>query len=136
VTFTPGRLTPLFARVKGEAELALAKMQQENPSSFRATTVRPGFVDWTGHDELKSFLPDFGAFKSITGSVMSPVTKYLANGKWSSPTEPLGRFMTGMAMGMWDGALDGEGVERLSSGLTVVENTGIRRVMGLNGGRE
>lgn len=132
-TFTPGRLTPFFGRVKGEAELALAEMQKENPASFRATTVRPAFVDWTGHEELKPYLPDLGAFKNITGSVMSPVMKYLANGKWSSPTEPLGRFMTGLAMGMWDGALDGEGVERLSGGLTVVSNTGIRRVVGLDG---
>ncbi|KAK4031180.1 hypothetical protein C8A01DRAFT_21570 [Parachaetomium inaequale] len=130
-TFTPGRLTPIFGRVKGETELALAEMQKSNPSSFRATTVRPGFVDWTGHEEIKPFLPDLGTFKNVAGSIMSPVMKYAAKSKWS-PTEPLGRFLTGMATGLWDGALGGEGVERLPGGFTVVENTGVRRLIGLD----
>jgi hypothetical protein len=130
-TFTPGRFTPFFGRVKGEAELALAEMQKANPSSLRATTVRPAFVDWTGHEEIKPFLPDLGLFKNAAATVLSPVAKHLARSKWS-PTEPLGRFLTGMAMGMWDGALEGEGVEKLPGGFTVVDNPGIRRVMGLD----
>jgi hypothetical protein len=130
-TFTPGRLTPIFGRVKGETELALAEMQKSNPSTLRATTVRPGFVDWTGHEEIKPFLPDLGTFKNVLGGIMSPVMKYAAKSKWS-PTEPLGRFLTGMATSMWDGALDGEGVERLPGGFTVVENMGVRRLIGLD----
>ncbi|KAK4244787.1 hypothetical protein C7999DRAFT_16980 [Corynascus novoguineensis] len=130
-TFSPGRLTPLFGRVKGETELALAEMQKANPSLLRATTVRPSFVDWTGHAEIKPFLPDLGTFMNVAGSILSPIAKYAARSKWS-PTEPLGRFLTGMAMGMWDGALEGEGVERLPGGFTVVENPCMRRVMGLD----
>ncbi|KAK3306413.1 uncharacterized protein B0T15DRAFT_395497 [Chaetomium strumarium] len=127
-TFTPGRFTPFFGRIKGETELALAEMQKANPSSFRASTVRPGVVDWTGHAEVKPFLPDIGLFRSVAGVVMSHITKRVAPSKWS-PTEPLGRFLTGMAMGMWDGALEGEGVQRLPSGFTVVDNNGIRRLI-------
>ncbi|KAH6857005.1 hypothetical protein B0I37DRAFT_368988 [Chaetomium sp. MPI-CAGE-AT-0009] len=130
-TFTPGRLTPIFGRVKGEAELALAEMQKSNPSSLRASTVRPSFVDWNGHEEIKPFLPELGAFKTVVGGILSPMMKYVGKSKWS-PTEPLGKFLTGMAMGMWDGALDGEGVQRLPGGFAVVENPGFRRVMGLD----
>ncbi|KAK3903390.1 hypothetical protein C8A05DRAFT_32889 [Staphylotrichum tortipilum] len=133
-TFTPGRLTPFFGKVKGEAELSLGEIQASNPASFRATSVRPAFVDWTGHEEIKPFLPDFGLIKNVAGSVMSPIVRFAAGSSWS-PTKPLGKFLTGMAMGMWDGALDGEGVERLPSGLAVVRNTGIRRVMGLDAER-
>ena len=130
-TFTPGLLTPFFGRIKGETELALAEVQKSNPTSFRATSVRPGFVDWTGHEEIKPFLPDLGVLKNVTGSIFSPIAKYAARGSWS-PTEPLGRFLTGMATGMWDGALDGEGVERLPGGSAIVGNKGLRRVMGLD----
>ncbi len=130
-TFTPGLLTPFFGRIKGETELALAELQKSNPTSFRATSVRPGFVDWTGHEEIKPFLPDLGVLKNVTGSIFSPIAKYAARGSWS-PTEPLGRFLTGMATGMWDGALDGEGVERLPGGSAIVGNKGLRRVMGLD----
>jgi hypothetical protein len=124
-------LTPIFGRVKGETELALAEMQKSNPSSLRASTVRPAFVDWAGHEEIKPFLPEIGTLKSVAGSILSPMMKFVGKSKWS-PTAPLGKFLTGMAMGMWNGALDGEGVEKLPGGFTVVNNPGFRRVMELD----
>jgi hypothetical protein len=131
-TFAPNYFTPFFGRVKGETELALAELQKLNASTLRATTVRPGFVDWTGHAELKPYLPAIGAFKNVAGSIISPVFRYGLKSKWT-PTEPLGRFLTGMATGMWDDALDGgEGVQRLPGGFTVVENSGLRRLIGLD----
>jgi hypothetical protein len=106
-------------------------MQESDPSSLRATTVRPGGVDWTGHDELKPYLPEMGAAKNLLAAILLPVMRYSATSRLS-PTEPLGRFLTGMAMGMWDGALQGEGVQRLLGGSAVVENKGFRRLMGLD----
>ncbi|KAL2018374.1 hypothetical protein VTK56DRAFT_909 [Thermocarpiscus australiensis] len=129
-TFSPGPFTPFFGRVKGEAELKLAEMRESNPS-FRASTVRPGFVDWTGHAEIKPVLPELGLIRTALGHAFTPIARYLARDRWS-PTEPLGRFLTGMAMGKWDDVLEGEGVETLPGGFKVVENTGIRRVMGLD----
>lgn len=102
-------------------------MQRQNPTTLKATTVRPGFVDWTGHEEIKPYLPEMGAAKNVMATVLSPVAKQTMRGKWS-PTEPLGRFLTGMAMNMWEGALDGEGVERLPGGFTVVNNPAMWRV--------
>ncbi|KAK4097685.1 hypothetical protein N658DRAFT_569187 [Parathielavia hyrcaniae] len=138
-TFSPGVFTPFFGRIKGETELALAEMQKANPSALRATTVRPAFVDFTGHDEIKPHLPEVGRLMSAVVTVMNTVTRRLGllRSKWA-PTEPLGRFMAGMAMGMWDGALDGGGVDRLPGGFTVVHNHGMRRIMGLDaaGGSE
>lgn len=106
-------------------------MQKSNPSLLRASTVRPAFVDWTGHEEIKPFLPEIGTLKSVAGSILSPMMNYVGKSKWS-PTAPLGKFLTGMAMGMWDGALDGEGVEKLPGGFAVVNNPGFRRVMELD----
>ncbi|KAK4121568.1 hypothetical protein N657DRAFT_647745 [Parathielavia appendiculata] len=106
-------------------------MQKQNPSSLRATTVRASLVDWIGHEEIKPYFPDFGLLINVAGSILMPVARRPARSKWCT-TEPLGRFLTGMAMGVWDGALEGEGVERLPGGFTVVENPGFRRIMGLD----
>ncbi|KAH6612949.1 hypothetical protein B0J18DRAFT_441444 [Chaetomium sp. MPI-SDFR-AT-0129] len=127
-TFRPGLFTPIFGRVKGETELALAEMQRQNPTTLKASTVRPSFVDWTGHEEIKPYLPEIGAAKNTFATLLSPVAKHAIKGRWS-PTGPLGRFLTGMATNMWEGALDGEGVERLPGGFTVVDNPAMWRVL-------
>ncbi|KAL8975918.1 MAG: hypothetical protein Q9205_007979, partial [Flavoplaca limonia] len=44
VTRTPGRFTPLFARVKGEAETSLLAMRSDAPG-LRIWNVRPAFID-------------------------------------------------------------------------------------------
>lgn len=129
-TTSPGRFTSLFARVKGEAELALDDMQKANPS-FRVSSVRPAFIDWTGHAELKPYLPDFGVVKTVFPYLFSPLMRLGARSFWS-PTEPLGQFLTGMAMGRFESKLAGEGFETLSGGLAIVENAGFRRMMGLD----
>ena len=59
-------------------------------------------------------------------------------GVWS-PTEELGGFLTKLATGRWDGehgsggGLEGKGVERVKRGMVVVENEGVRRLMGSDG---
>ena len=40
-TLTPGRFTPIFGRVKGETEKALAEMRSAEPASFHACSVQP-----------------------------------------------------------------------------------------------
>ncbi|KAL8671696.1 MAG: hypothetical protein Q9168_003796 [Polycauliona sp. 1 TL-2023] len=44
VTRTPGMFTPLFARVKGEAETSLLALRSETPG-LRIWNVRPAFID-------------------------------------------------------------------------------------------
>ena len=129
-TFTPGALTPLFGRVKGETELALAAMRKANPQ-FRASTVRPSFVDAASHEAIKPYIPEPPFSQRAAVGVLGPVIRGFGKSRWS-PTEPLGKFLVGMAQATWEaqGKLEGKGLEKVGD-FPVVENTAIRRVMGL-----
>lgn len=130
-THTPGMFTSLFGRVKGETELALANLRKENPR-LHANTVRPGVVDWTGHDAILPFVPRQGLIRGVLAPIVFPVVRvgYKAE---SCPTEPLGMFLAEMAMGRYgEEKLQGAGVERLAGGSIVVSNAGFRRLTGLD----
>lgn len=120
-TFAPGRLTPIFGRVKGETELRLAEMRKANPA-FHASSIRPAFIDSAAHDAIKPYLPSTGVLATVFG----PGLRAFAKSRWS-PTEPLGKFMTEMAMGRWDASLEGLGIEKVGD-FPVVENVGFRRL--------
>jgi len=129
-TQQPGRLTPLFGRVKGETEVALAEMRKANPL-FRASAVRPAFVDAAAHDAVRPYLPAQPASTRVANLVLGPAIRVAARGSWS-PTEPLGRFLAEMATGRWEGRLQGPGVERLGES-PVLGNAAFRRLYGLDG---
>lgn len=123
-TFTPGMMTPLFGRVKGETELALAEMRRRSPG-FTAVSVRPAFVDWVGHEAVQKYIPPQGVLMGGLGRVLhGMVSAGLFRASWS-PTEMLGRVLVDMAMGRWKGEeIKGRGVEVLDGGFGVVENVG------------
>lgn len=127
-TLEPGRFTPIFSRVKGETELALAEMRREDPL-FRASTVRPTFIDWAAHDAIKPYVPPRPFMPGVAEAVFGPVIRTAVKSYWS-PTEPLGRFLTGMAMRRFDGDMEGAGIEKVGA-FPVIENTAFRRLMGL-----
>ncbi|KAK0736183.1 hypothetical protein B0T21DRAFT_289559 [Apiosordaria backusii] len=133
-TFKPGLFTPIFGKTKGETELALADIRKKNPL-FQASTVRPGFVDWIEQDKkVTGYMPDMGVLKTGFGHLLHSVIGFAMRDNWS-PTEPLGGFLTGLAMGKWSGELKGlQGGEGqvLEGGFPVVENKFMRRVMGLD----
>jgi uncharacterized protein YbjT (DUF2867 family) len=130
-TQTPGIFTPLFGRVKGETEAALAAMPSP---SFVPITMRPAGVDPTAHAAIQGFAPAFGT----TQRVAVALTQMLWSGMLS-PTEPLGVFLRDLAMGKVDSRPDfeGKGVSRIrigggeEEGGFVVGNAGFRRLMGL-----
>ena len=128
-TLKPGVLTPLFGRIKGETELILSAMRKENPS-FRASTIRPAFIDFAAHDAIKPYVPPMGAARSALLGVFGPVVRATAKGSWS-PTIPLGRFMTEMAMGKWDAKLQSEQMEKLGD-FPILENGTFRKLAGLD----
>ncbi|KAK3688752.1 hypothetical protein B0T22DRAFT_426676 [Podospora appendiculata] len=133
-TFHPGALTPLYARVKGETELALAQMRRDVPT-FRADSVRPSAVDHFDHDAVKPYIPVQGAGRDILmGYLLRPLFKRgVLQSRWS-PTQPLGVFLTEMAMGKWDEkTLGTKGVEKLEGGSLIVENSAFIRAAGLDG---
>ncbi|KAK3312200.1 nucleoside-diphosphate-sugar epimerase [Apodospora peruviana] len=133
-TFRPAFYSPIFARVKGETELALAEMRRQNPL-FKVNTVRPAFVDPLDHKEILSYIPKSTPALGFGGGLL---IRAVGRGVKSihSPTEPLGRFLTKMAMGKFDTTFEKEGgkikFERLEGGFTVVENGALRRMAGLD----
>ncbi|KAG6363910.1 hypothetical protein INS49_009013 [Diaporthe citri] len=122
-TTRPGRLTPTFGRVKGETERALAEMRRANPS-FRASSIRPAFVDAAQHDAIRPYVPATGAAWRAMLAVVGPPIRSLAKGSWS-PTLPMGRFMAEMAMGRWEDGMraGGPAVERIGDAMKLLNCT-------------
>ncbi|KAH7024225.1 hypothetical protein EDB80DRAFT_886622 [Ilyonectria destructans] len=108
-THTPGRFSPIFARVKGETEQALADFAAAAAPSLRVYSPRPAFIDAAHHKSIQPVL-----------------TKGL-----HTPTPMLGDFLTQMAMGKLDGRLEGTPAASKLGSSWIVENSGIRNLMGL-----
>ncbi|KAK0621999.1 hypothetical protein B0T17DRAFT_494562 [Bombardia bombarda] len=131
-TFQPGPFTATYSRVKGETELLLAEMRRQHPL-FRASTMRPAYINYAAHDAIKPFVPKRPFLTRTMESLVGPVIS-LGISSMNSPTGPLGRFLTEMAMGRWDGELakgKAPGFEQLEGGFTVVNNVGFRELKGL-----
>ncbi|KAJ5184300.1 hypothetical protein N7491_007832 [Penicillium cf. griseofulvum] len=126
-TQTPGRFSPIFARVKGTTEELLGTLSELNPT-FRVDSVRPGFVDPATHHAIKPYIPS-GIVSNLGLALLAPGLRYFMQSK-HSPTEHLGSFLTEMAMGRHEEILQGPGVFKLGGGY-VVENSGMRRILGL-----
>lgn len=130
-TQNPGRFSPIFARVKGETESLLGMLSKEN-ANFRVDSVRPAFVDPATHDAIKPYIPASpfdGVLAKAGMAVLAPGIRCLYK-SMHSPTEHLGSFLTDMAMGQYERNLQGPGVFGLGGGF-VVENAGMRRILGL-----
>ncbi|KAJ0115616.1 nucleoside-diphosphate-sugar epimerase [Diaporthe amygdali] len=134
-THNPGRFTPIFGRVKGETEKALAEMRKANPS-FHASSIRPAFVDAAHHDAIKPYIPAQGLARDAMLAVLGPPVRAFLKGSWS-PTLPMGRFMTEMAMGKFDTQMraGGPAIEKIGE-FPVLGNSAFRRLAGLDGDKK
>lgn len=129
-TQEPGTFSQLFAKVKGEIEADIGEISAKHPETFQADSVRPAFVDPATHEAIKPYIPSNPGILYKVGMVLlGPGIRHLYK-SMHSPTDQLGPFLTEMAMGKMDGKLQGPGVFKLGGGW-VVENKGIRRMMGL-----
>lgn len=106
-------------------------MRKANPS-FHASSIRPALVDAAQHDAIKPYIPALGLARSAMLAVAGPPVRAFAKGSWS-PTLPLGRFMTEMAMGRWEGQMraGGPAIERLGE-FPILGNSAFRRLAGLD----
>ncbi|KAJ5215041.1 hypothetical protein N7468_010720 [Penicillium chermesinum] len=128
-TQNPGRFTPIFGRVKGEAEVALLALAKQYPS-LKPFSVRPAFVD-PAHDPevLKVVMkrPDQQTLlKKGMHSLLGPVVRATAPGT-VSPTEYLGKFLTDLAKGNGQ-PLEGKGVTGEGR---IINNVAFRREVGI-----
>lgn len=128
-TLQPGRFTPLFARVKGETELALSEMRTANPL-FHAMSMRPYFIDYIAHDAIKPYIPNQGLIRSTAMAAIGPIIRAGVKSQWS-PTIPLGQFLVELAAGGYRNQLQGDGIEKLA-GFAIIDNLAFRRLVGLD----
>ncbi|OPB38920.1 hypothetical protein A0O28_0020260 [Trichoderma guizhouense] len=130
-TQTPGRFTNLYGKTKGEAELALSQMRITNPRLL-ADAVGPGFVDGKDHAEIRPYLPNQGLF--IDGTKMLLRKPIEVGAKWlHCPSEPMGRFLVGMALGKYETQLQSGNVDMvtLNGGLRIIKNVAMKQLVGL-----
>jgi hypothetical protein len=128
-TYNPGRFTQTFARVKGEAELALVDLSKQEPFSktLRIYNARPGGVDGTSQPEIWDQIVARRSFLwRCSMKIMIPPLNVLSK-NLMIPTPELGKVLTELAMS--DGKpLEGKGIEGEGR---LVRNIGVRRMGGL-----
>ncbi|KAI1332369.1 putative nucleoside-diphosphate-sugar epimerase [Xylariaceae sp. FL0255] len=127
VTTEPGRFTPLYARVKGETEVALAKIRNENPL-MRISSVRPGGVDGTAHEATKPYQPAMPVAYRVLSPLLTPIA--LLYPSMHSPTKELGVFLTEMAMGKHNVTAPDNDIQMIGQ-FPILENSAFRRMSGL-----
>ncbi|CAG9942256.1 unnamed protein product [Clonostachys rosea f. rosea IK726] len=128
-TTKPTSRSVIFARVKGETELALAEMRKQNPS-LHALSVRPAIVDSSAHNAIQPYVPEPSFPIKAARFVLSPIAR-----TWfpshTSPTEPLGRFLAEAAMGRHrEHFKPGPGIEMIGD-FPILENSVFRKLAGL-----
>ncbi|KAI0846720.1 putative nucleoside-diphosphate-sugar epimerase [Daldinia vernicosa] len=128
-TTQPGRFSAIFARVKGETELALAEMRKANPS-FHASSIRPAFIDSASHDAIKPYIPAKTPLYAAAYVLLGVPMRYVAKSYWS-PTQDLGRFLTEMAMGRYKDQFKAKDIQ-LEGEFPILENSAFRRLSGLS----
>lgn len=139
-THHPGLLTPLFGRVKGEAERALGEFSASSQQHFHALAVRPAFVDPSAHAAIQPYLAGLlpwwrRAALALLGRLAGAGA--LVPAARHSPTEPLGRFLTGLAMGQeWQQQQQGDsvqvlGVEKGPGGSVIFPNAAFAQLAGV-----
>lgn len=120
-THTPGMFTPLYGKVKGDAEKALLELHKSMPN-LRPLIVRPAGVDWHDHAEIHPFIPQKPWWVKAVLPVIAAGFKSM-----HTPTRELGKVLTELAMGAGQ-PLQGKDV---LAGGRVVPNVAFRRMAGL-----
>lgn len=124
----------LFARVKGQVEVALADMRNSNPNCFHASSTRPMAVDASGHAAIAPYIPTPPFAYRLLIPVLGPVVRTWFKGI-HSPTEPLGRVLAELATGRHEeqvavAASAGDDVQMIGD-FPILENRTLRRLVGL-----
>ncbi|KAL9609597.1 MAG: hypothetical protein Q9167_005640 [Letrouitia subvulpina] len=98
-TSSPGIFTPYFGKIKGHAETELSNLSaQQEYSSLKVYSLRPGAVDPKQHQEIHEWIPKGKGFKAVVSSPMLAVVRAVGP-SLVSPTKDLGRVLTELAMG-------------------------------------
>lgn len=134
-TQTPGKYSNLYGRTKGETEIGLSEMRSAN-SRLLAEAVGPGFVDGKGHAAIQPYLQQQGFLMDKSKMLLRKPIELAA--KWlHCPTEPMGRFLVGMALGKYETLLRADpDIVTMDSGLRVIKHSTITRITSLENWNE
>ena len=136
-THSPGRFSQIFARVKGETELALLGFSEQHPN-VRSIITRPGGVDGTYQPAIKEVFEGWKQKQGLAIRAAAPVLLPLLRATYKnmiSPTEELGKTLVELAMREEGTPLKGPGVEGVNGEGDegwVVRCRGLRRMGGLS----
>jgi nucleoside-diphosphate-sugar epimerase len=122
-TQKPGAFTPLFGKVKGQAETDLLNFSEKN-SNISVYVARPAAVDPGQHKELLALGKTSAT--PMLAKVLFPAM-YTIYPSMMSPTRELGQALVKLAM-MKGEAVQGPGVEQNGR---IVNNVGLRSMVGL-----
>ncbi|ROT41971.1 hypothetical protein SODALDRAFT_326141 [Sodiomyces alkalinus F11] len=129
-TQKPGPFHPLYARTKGQTEARLSEIAAQSQGRFVVDSLRASTVDPTGHEAVLKVVPRDGVLKRLgfaANRVLVPAMY--------APSEPLGRFLTGLALGKYEAQLAEGGTEGAKVGrlprVRLLENPMFRRLIGL-----
>lgn len=128
-THTPGRFTQQFARVKGQAELAILALGKQAPydKTLRPIITRPAGVDGSSQPEIwKPIMQRRGTMYRTWFTPMLYVVRATYK-NMMSPTPELGKVLVDLAMAD-EAPLKGKGVECDGQ---LVTNIGLRDMGGL-----
>jgi hypothetical protein len=121
----PGRFTPYFGRIKGQAELDLKALAETTPS-LRQFSLRLGGVDYNNHPEVIAAMASKNETLSmrLMRQLALPPLRALAP-DMLTPTAEIGKFMVDLALSEGEpfaGAnVEGDG--------RIINNKAIRRLV-------
>lgn len=129
-TTEPGRFSAIFARVKGETELALAALRKQHPL-MHTMTARPAGVDGSDNEATQKYLPTSPLSTRLMGPFLLTPIKYLVP-SFHSPTGELGKVLTELALGKHADSLTSSTSDISMIGqFPIIENTALRRLAGV-----
>ncbi|KAI0149242.1 putative nucleoside-diphosphate-sugar epimerase [Pestalotiopsis sp. NC0098] len=128
-TTEPGRFTPIFGRVKGQTEVALAELMKATPG-LRALSTRPAYVDGSAHAAIKKYLPTKPWSIRLLEPVVGPPIRWGVK-SFHSPTEPLGRVLTELALGKHQDQFVAAKDLQMIGQFPIMENSVLRRLVGI-----
>lgn len=128
-TTEPGRFSAIYARVKGETEIALAALRKQNPL-LHTSSVRPAGVDPTAHEAIKQYIPAPPlVYRALLPFLLTPIRVGMPS--FHSPTLELGRFLTEMAMGKYSVSSPAKDIAMIGE-FPILENSAFRRLGGVD----
>ena len=124
-----GGFTQLFARVKGQAELALMGLTKEKwcEGKLNMVMARPGGVDGSNQPEIWGPVMQRRGWLLRAGMKPMLVVIGATYPNMMIPTEKFGKGVGGVGR-MGEGEVRGKGVEEFGEGSVVVSNIGLRRL--------